>query len=502
MNASKGAEKPSSDRKSRVKIRTGHLRIILTIASIAMPGFFAIRHVATWQARASYAGDLDNVESCVLAEMVHLRQGIPIYAPASSERFDTSNYGPLFYLLGSQLINSSRPAYLLLRVVSLFATIGLAAACGLLAFWITRNPFAVVIASLLFLSYTVVTQFGSQARSDAMALLLWFSGFLLAYRFQNCRKILLAIPMMTLGFYYKQQFVVGPLSVILFLLIEKRFRLAAEFTALLGIAGVSLFAILQFLVFRHQDLFLHFLKYNMIPFSWHLAFSWGLVLTFVFLVPCLVAVQFLQEHQNKLLACYLIWGIILLVVLISKQGSNLNYAIELLLVLCPLFASQLMMSFTLPSRAAAMLVLLAITLWCGNIFPIWVPKPVDIARENAIQAYLTGNFPPGAPALGYYTGGLVRAGLDTPISDLYQYSWLACKGVVPYQILLDPIRKRRYAVILLRFPLSAKGNNKESSGLCLDPQFYSAIMENYRPVTGSIATVFEARRYYGWIPRE
>jgi hypothetical protein len=187
--------------------------------------------------------------------------------------------------------------------------------------------------------------------------------------------------------------------------------------------------------------------------------------------------------------------------MMAKKASNLNYAIELPLVLCPLFTGQLITSMPRPSRAAGYLCLLAVTLWLGNIFPVWSPQAKDFAQDNAVQAFLRENFPPRAPALGHYAGDLVRAGLDTPISDFYQYTWLACGGTVSDQILLTPLREQRYAVILLRFDLQAERNNGQPAGLCLPEQLYDAITQNYRPLTGAAATLLEARHYYGWVPR-
>ncbi len=490
------------NRKIIMKTPSALMRMILVLASIAMPGYFAVRHIASWPARVCYHGQLDNVESTVLAETLHLREGVPIYAPASPGRFDLAPYGPLFYLLGAHLVDSEKPTYSLLRVVSVIATVGMAAGCALLAFWIARKYLTAAIASLIFLAYALVTHFGTQARSDSMAMLLWFSGFLIAYRFQNDRRILFAIPLMTLGFYYKQQFVAGPLAVILFLLLQKRFRLAAEFTVVLSISGLSLLAVLQFVVFRHQDLLLHFLTYNIIPFSWQQAFSWGMVVAIIFMVPCAMAALFLRSHPHKLLACYLGWSVLLLPLLMAKRATNLNYALELLVVLCPLVAAQCTINLTRPAGAVISLGLLAITLWLGNVFPVWVPRALDTAQEDAMQAYLRANFPPRAPALGYYAGSLVRAGLDMPISDLYQYSWLACQGTVSNQILLNMLHERRFAVILLGFDLQVEYSKDNPGGLCLPPQFYTIVSQDYRPVTGSAARLFLTKHYYAWVPRK
>ena len=482
--------------------RNNLLGLILLLASIAAPGFFAAHHLSTWPVRVRYPGELDNAESSVLAEMVHLRAGVPVYAPASTQDYNSVLYGPLFYLLGSRLIDPQNPSHAHPRELTVLATLGMMTACALLAFWLARSYLAAILAALLFLGYPFVTHFGTQDRCDGISLLLWFSGFLTAYRFRESSKILLAVPLMTLGFYFKQQFIAGPLAILLFLVLEKRFRLAAQFVALLGVAGISLLALFQFVIFRHQSFLLHFFFYNAIPVSWQQALQWAVVLAVTFLVPTAVAIYYLRTHPNRLLTCYLGLIVPLLVVTMARCGANINYAIELLLVLCPLFAAQLASNLPRPSLAFLWLFLLAITLWLGNAIPLWVPQARDFDQDKAVQVFLRENFPPRAPALGLYAGDLTRAGLDTPITDLANYTWLVCEGRLSDQILLTPLRERRYALILLRFDLQAARNNNETAGTCFPPQFSQAITQNYRPVTGSAARLFEAKHYYAWLPRD
>jgi len=202
------------------------------------------------------------------------------------------------------------------------------------------------------------------------------------------------------------------------------------------------------------------------------------------------------------LGCYLGCVVVLTLLTMAKRAANLNYALEFPLVLSPLFAAQLQASITRPARASLYTCLLAVTLLLGNLFPVWAPTQEAFASDRALQAYLRENFAPGTPALGHYAGDLVRARLDTPISDLYQYSWLACRDAVSNEILLAPLRSRHYALILLRFDLEAEKSNAEPAGLCVPKDFYSAVTQNYRPVTGPAARLFAARHYYAWVPGE
>jgi hypothetical protein len=175
------------------------LKVLLLCVAWALPGFFAARNLATWPVRLRYPGELDGVEGRELAEMVYLREGEPIYALPSGGSFHATNYGPLYYLLGAALVNPQRPTYVPMRLVSTLATVALAGACGLLAWWMTTEWAAGAMGFLLFLAFKFVTTYGTCARSDTMALLFWFSGFLIAYRFRYSSRFLWAAPLMAVG---------------------------------------------------------------------------------------------------------------------------------------------------------------------------------------------------------------------------------------------------------------------------------------------------------------
>ncbi|MGA2630150.1 MAG: hypothetical protein ABSG54_08025 [Terriglobia bacterium] len=236
-------------------------------AALLLAGLFAGFQVSTWPVRLHYPGELKDIEGMRLAEMVHLRQGVRIYDPALPDRFDVAMYGPLYYLLGAHLVNPEAPGYFLLRLASTHATLGLATACGILAYRLSRSYLAAFLAPLVFLSSGIVTSYGTADRADSVALLLVLSGVLLAYRSQQSSALAGAAVLMLLGFFYKQQFVAGPLTVVVFLVIEKRYSLAIKFSGLLVLGGLSLLALFQFVVFPGQAFFHHFFLYNLLPIT-------------------------------------------------------------------------------------------------------------------------------------------------------------------------------------------------------------------------------------------
>ncbi len=484
-----------------------HPRTTIWLVTLAflLVGLPAAWHVSSWPTRLRYPGELNDIEGMRLAEMLHVRRGIPIYAPATPRRFDAAIYGPLYYLLGAKIIDPNKPAYLPLRLLSLLATLGCAVGCAFLAFWLGRSYLAAVFAPLLVLGFGFVTHHGLSVRSDAVALLLVLWGFIVAYRFQRSSALLLASPLMLLGFFYKQQFVAAPLAVGVFLLLERRYRLALQFASLLALGGLASFAFFQFVVFRGEAFFSHFLLYNLVPFSWT-EFGWGLVFFgLVLLIPVLMGVEFLRLCPDRLLSCYLGCATLLSLLTFGKEGSDSNYFLELVFIVSCLFAALLAMRIEAQAGVVELLVLVGVTLFFGQCFTPPSPSPEDFRRDRAIQDFLRHKFPPGTEALGHYAGDLVRAGLETPISDTWQYSALIRNGTFSDQDLLVRVQGHCFGVIVSTFDLKDEPEGEGSSNY-LNRRLRRAICENYQldaslPLPWPESLGKHSERFDVWVPR-
>ncbi len=488
--------------KLRVAFRP-NARALWAFSALVLAGLFAGRNLASWPVRLRYPGE-ESFEGMPLAEVVNLRQGLPIYAPASPERFSAAIYGPFFYLLGARLVNPQRPAYLSLRVVSVLAILGGAVGCAILAFWVGRSYLAAALAPLFFLSYGFVTYNCVSARPDSAALLLSFWGFLVGYRFRNSRALLSAVPLMLAGFFYKQQFVAGPLAVLLFLLLERRYRGAAEFAGLMVLGGLSLLAMFQYLVFPGEAFFRHFVLYNSSLFTWSRLprglFMFGLVL----LLPLLVSLEFLRAHPDKLVSCYLGCAVFLGLLTFCKEGSDLYYFFESALIVSALFPALLADRVREPSRAVELFVLLALSLFAGQLFTQPAPEQRDFVRDRAVQEFLRRSSYPHVPALSYYTGDLVRAGLETPFPDIYQFTRLVRRGMLSDEDLVAQLRSRRFGIVVLNFKLQAGEESYWGSQYLTEPM-RRGILANYRLAANlempGPEKLGAEDRFYVWVPR-
>jgi hypothetical protein len=474
--------------------------LVLLIAAL-----FAARQLMSWHARLHYPGDEAFVEGMRVVEMLHLRQGLPIYASGSGERFDAAIYGPLYYLLGSKLIDPNKLSYRPLRILSALATVGCAAVCGVLAFWVLNRYLAAAVAALVFLAFGFVSWHGTSVRCDSVALLLACSGFLIAYRFKDGRTILLACPLMLLALFYKQQFVAAPMAVLLFLLLERRRRSAAEFAAALILGALLLFVVFQFMIFPRQNLWLHLIAYNILPFTWSQFAAALTAFAMLLLVPLIMAVEYLRVHPNKLLGCYLFSSLFVAMSAIGKTGADTNYFLEFLLVVSSLVGALCSELTTKRSRAPELLCLLVATLFLGGIlFAPPAPMSAEFTADREIQKYLREHFAPQTLALGFYTGDLARAGLATPISDLYQFGQLARRGAVPDSTLVAQLRQHRFRLIIMYFDLQDL-NVVFRRDYFLTEALRGATLENYKlAATLNLSAVEKFQpgdRFYAWVPR-
>ena len=477
--------------------------LVCGVAASLITVFFAAQNLATWPARLSYPGE-ESYEGVALAEMIHLRQGVPIYASTAVERYDAATYGPLYYLLAGRLINLETPSYFSLRLLSVLGILGCAAGCGLLAFWLTHNYLASFLSPMVFLSYGMVSARGIQALSDGMALLLVFSGFLVAYRFQDSRTLLLAIPLMIFGFYYKAQYVAGPMAVFFFLLRERRYRLATEFAGLSAFCGLGLFAFFQWVAFSGQAFWRHFLLSQTSLLSWR-RFEQGLfIFSFMLFFPLIFGIEYLRAYPNRILSCYLFFALLFGVLTYSKDGSGIHYFFESVLLISTLVPVQIVKQINSRGYPIHLLLVLGIMLFAGQWSTKRPPLPSDFAQHNAMQVFLRQNFPRHAEALSVSPGELLQAGLETPFSGLFQLVQLAHRGVISDGDLAAQIGARRFSVIVLSFDLWQE-RDPYWLNFYLTPATRDAIEHGYARVGSLDMPTSEKERaqdrYYIYVPR-
>jgi hypothetical protein len=471
---------------------------------LLLVGVFACWNLASWPARLSFPGDGSlGGDSIPVAELLHLRQEVPIYAQPTAEQYDGANWGPLYYLLGSRLVNPETISYRPLRILSLAGTLGCAALVGLLAYWIGGYLLGSAIAALLFLGFGFVAWNGVAARCDSIALLLCLAGFCVAFRFQNNSRLLFSIPFLLLGWLFKPLFLAAPVAIAVFLLRSRRYRLALQFCGLFAVGGSLSLAFFQWIVFPGEEFFRHFVTYNALPFQWGILPLRALFFGTTLLVPFIAADEYLRRNPDSFLRAYCFLSLFLSLLTASRLGSNTYYFMELAAILSTLTGLLLCRLPGAPAGRVALLSILGTSLWMGTWFR--TPPPpgdYDVAADQAVQDYLREHFPPGTLALGYFSADLLRAGFEVPITNLYHYRQLVRKGVIEDMGLVRQLRSHRFGVLVLPHDINHPQSLTED--FYLTERARQAVLENYRLLTVLDSPAVQSfggdHRFHVWVP--
>ena len=484
---------------------------LMPLVALAIVAYFAIVQLANWPERLRYPGEEDAVEGTQLSEIVHLRRGFHIYRLPANGEFDGAIYGPLCYLLGAAVVNPNQPAYAPLRILSLAATLGLAAASSLIAFTLTRRKIAGALAALLLFATAFIGRYGISARADMLGLLLAFTGFLVFYRFRDSRRALIVSALLVLlSFFYKQQFLGAPGAILAYLVLDKRYRWAFEFLFALVGGGVILVGLFSLLIFPHQAFLQHFIAYNRLPFDKHVLLPEILMFAIPLFIPLLGSIDFLTQYPDKLAACYVgvSVGSYFLLLFSSGSGADTNRCLEPLVVLTCVFAARVATSEgILPGLgwAAPLAATLALVSFLSFAFIVPRVSPADFGADAALQSYLRNNFAPRTPVLGYYAGDPIRAGLDAPVTNLWGYTALIRKGTLSDHEIISRIDSGGYGVILLDLDLD-RFNSSKIADFYTTRQMRDAVLRSYQQVARLSLPRPETSRFtdgsmYVWVPK-
>jgi len=146
-----------------------------------------------------------------------------------------------------------------------------------------------------------------------------------------------------------------------------------------------------------------------------------------------------------LLIFYLAWSLPFAVIGSGKAGSAFNYLLEFVLLIAPALAACAVAGAVGTINSREMVVLVLLSLLSMQIPRLGVnlsPTAEDARHDAALQAFLRRNLPPGTRGFDFYSGDLLRAGLAVPISDPFQYTLLACHGILPEDEFVGALRGR------------------------------------------------------------
>lgn len=185
---------------------------MLLIASASVLSFIIVAII-----RINYPYELEWIEEGILAHVMRVIQGQPIYVHPTLE-YVPFIYPPLFYYLSAFLANIIGAGYAPLRIISFLSSLGIAAIVFLFVKRETKDLLSSFIASSFFIScYSAVLFWYDIGRVDVLTLFLFFS-FLYLIRFYSSYIIyMVAGILITLSFLSKQEGLPLSIPIIIYL---------------------------------------------------------------------------------------------------------------------------------------------------------------------------------------------------------------------------------------------------------------------------------------------
>lgn len=320
-----------------------YVRLALLVLLISA-GRALVNYAVLAQASLSYPYPLDYGEGPLLDQTMRILAGENIYDPDfNAPPYTISNYPPLFLLAQAPFAVVFGPAMWYGRLISLIGALATAVLIGLTLHTLTGDRIGAVVGGLLFVSVPFVQYWSLLNRIDLLALALSWGALFVTVRFSERRwGIYAAAGLLIAAIYTRQSYALAaPMAAFVWLLFQKQFRRALLLAAWTG--GVSLGLFLLMTLITRGGFFLNIITANVNPFKWDTV-RWNFEQLYqnayllVWITGLFLLIGWLGQRDQQrgvwsLVLPYVI-GATASAVTIGKDGSNVNYLLELGAALC------------------------------------------------------------------------------------------------------------------------------------------------------------------------
>jgi hypothetical protein len=325
------------------KFSTSTLALGLVLfALLAAMGFALKNYLDLARLALAFPYPLDYGEGPLLDQAIRLIQGENIYHNIFSvPPYTISNYPPVFVLIQGLFSLLFGPAFWYGRALSLLCAVLTAVFLGLTLYSLTSDGLAAAIGGLLLLTFPYMQYWSLLFRIDLLALMFSWAAIWVSVRWGVDRRwgIPLAASLFVASIYTRQSYLLaGPVSVAGWLFLTGQRRKAIELALLTG--GISLVLFLLINLLTRGGFYLNIVTANVNPFSWERARN-NLILLLahayylVAFILIFIILDRIKGHTGYgLLVLFYFLTATMSAVTIGKDGSNVNYLLELAAALC------------------------------------------------------------------------------------------------------------------------------------------------------------------------
>ena len=321
----------------RSKIFSIHILQALALVGFLIPLVLSLaNYLNLVQLAVTFPYPLDYGEGPLLDQVLRLAQGENIYRnDLSVPPYTVSNYPPVFLLVQVPFFQVFGPAFWYGRLISLFGALLAACLIGLTLHCLTREWIASLIGGTLLLAFPYTQYWSVLDRIDLLALALSWAAIFITVRWSERRwGIPAAALFFVLSIFTRQSYALAaPLGAFFWLMVSRQVRRAFLLAALTAGACLALFLMLNGLT--RGGFYLNIVSANVNPFYWetvrrHIREISGNTVILLCLTIVYLLVERTGQHTRAWpLALAYLAGASLSAVTIGKDGSNVNYLLEL-----------------------------------------------------------------------------------------------------------------------------------------------------------------------------
>ncbi len=322
------AKDREADAQTRERICAKTLRLIAGFVIFCLAANFA---VLLWAQH-----EFTPVESIVSLHANMFAHGQGLYFNLNRFPFTVSAYGPIFYGLSGYFHRLGVPAYQSGRLISFAALLA--------AFWLgwrslrilTDCRFARLAGLLLAASTANLLYWGTVGQTDALAMCFSLAAFHSYLRFRKTaqtKSLLAAGAFVILAIFTKQTALAAPAAIALSLLFDRKIRVGVLWSISVAAAVAAIAFTLN--TMTHGGYFANAIFANINPMAWFKLQQQGQYLLLTGAGVILIAVVGARFALLRTLPIYIYGGLSSAIFLATaaKIGSDLNYQMEMMLVL-------------------------------------------------------------------------------------------------------------------------------------------------------------------------
>jgi len=271
-----------------------------------------------------------------------LARGETLFSPVSATQLLIIPHTPLYVIVCSWFTFLFGSSLAVGRAVALGCGVGILGLVYLITNQITKNWVVSLVAALLVVSTYTFRFLAPMYRMDTMGVMWCLLGMYLFLKFEGRGKLVyLSIPACILAFYTKQNYILVPVAVCIYLVV----RNWRDFRPALKYGGVFLAGLLGSLVvaglMTDWQLLVHNLGYLGLgsTFTWH-AFLGGLQQLAFHHMPLVIVIlgyygyRLWKKTPVSLLDTYGLVALVVLLAMVGKVGGSFHYGFEIMTLGC------------------------------------------------------------------------------------------------------------------------------------------------------------------------